>query len=169
MDSGVCLRRVWRVQRCRNALLRSRFLEFVGHNSHCHRHCLFHIKFVKRFLWLRRQFLAKIRCHCITGIIGMSKDSDHIIDISFDILSLKALFLVPRICALLSMVPFFGTLVRTRPSAYSYPIHTKTQLQIPCLKEMVIAIPPTFSVIQRNSNTDYDSQIRRRILSNSLG
>ena len=48
----------------------------------------------------------------------MSKDSDHIIDISFDILSLAALFLVPRICALLSLVPFFGTL-------------------IPCLKEMV--------------------------------
>jgi hypothetical protein len=29
-------------------------------------------------------------------VIGLAKDSDMIIDISFDILSLEALFLVPR-------------------------------------------------------------------------
>ena len=50
------------------------------------------------------------------GIVGLSKDSDIIVDISFDILSLEALFLVPRICALLSLVPFFGTLVITSTS-----------------------------------------------------
>jgi hypothetical protein len=45
------------------------------------------------------------------------QDSDATIDIAFDILSLEALFLVPRICSLLSLHPYFGTL-------------------IPCLKEM---------------------------------
>ena len=49
------------------------------------------------------------------GIIGLSKDSDRIVDISFDILSLEALFLVPRVCSLLSLVPFFGTLVCPKP------------------------------------------------------
>ena len=32
----------------------------------------------------------------IARVIGLAKDSDKIIDISFDILSLEALFLVPR-------------------------------------------------------------------------
>ena len=50
-----------------------------------------------------------------TGIIGLSKDSDRIIDISFDILSLEALFLVPRVCSLLSLLPYFGTLVCAKP------------------------------------------------------
>ncbi|KAL3420020.1 ion transporter [Phlyctema vagabunda] len=53
----------------------------------------------------------------ITRVIGIIKDSDPIIDIAFDILSLEALFMVPRICSLLSLHPYFGTL-------------------IPCLKEM---------------------------------
>jgi hypothetical protein len=30
------------------------------------------------------------------GIVGLAKQSDYIIDLSFDILSLEALFLVPR-------------------------------------------------------------------------
>ena len=41
----------------------------------------------------------------------MAKDSPGITDVSFDILSLEALFLLPRVCSLLSLVPFFGTLV----------------------------------------------------------
>ena len=45
------------------------------------------------------------------GIIGLVKDSAAITDVSFDILSLEALFLLPRVCSLLSLVPFFGTLV----------------------------------------------------------
>ncbi|MCJ1246489.1 hypothetical protein MMC30_003697 [Trapelia coarctata] len=54
----------------------------------------------------------------IARIIGFIKsDTREIMDISFDILSLEALFLVPRTCALLSLHPYFGTLV-------------------PCLKEM---------------------------------
>lgn len=47
----------------------------------------------------------------ITGFVGVAKDSTRIIDISFDILSLEALFLLPRVCSLLSLIPFFGTLV----------------------------------------------------------
>ena len=46
------------------------------------------------------------------GIVGLAKDSEHITDVAFDILSLEALFLVPRVCSLLSLIPFFGTLVR---------------------------------------------------------
>jgi hypothetical protein len=53
----------------------------------------------------------------VTRAIGLVKDDAQIIDHSFDILSLEALFMVPRICSLLSLHPYFGTL-------------------IPCLKEM---------------------------------
>ena len=67
------------------------------------------------------------------GVVGIAKDSDSIIDISFDILSLEALFLVPRwvvsqfssifsfsdiadtndtsICSVMSLNPYFGSLV----------------------------------------------------------
>ena len=53
----------------------------------------------------------------VTRAIGLWKNSDRIIDVSFDILSIEALFLVPRVCSLLTINPYFGTL-------------------IPCLKEM---------------------------------
>ncbi|TVY55879.1 Calcium channel, partial [Lachnellula suecica] len=53
----------------------------------------------------------------ISRAIGLIKDDDQIIDTAFDILSLEALFMVPRICSILSLHPYFGTL-------------------IPCLKEM---------------------------------
>lgn len=43
--------------------------------------------------------------------MGVVKGSAHITDVSFDILSLEALFLLPRVCSLLSLIPFFGTLV----------------------------------------------------------
>ncbi|KAK5731469.1 hypothetical protein LTR17_011357 [Elasticomyces elasticus] len=53
----------------------------------------------------------------VVRVIGMAKDDHKLIDIAFDILSVEALFLVPRICSLLSLHPYFGTL-------------------LPCLKEM---------------------------------
>ncbi|KAK0282041.1 hypothetical protein LTR35_007138 [Friedmanniomyces endolithicus] len=53
----------------------------------------------------------------VVRIVGMAKNDHELSDIAFDILSVEALFLVPRICSLLSLVPYFGTL-------------------IPCLKEM---------------------------------
>ena len=46
------------------------------------------------------------------GVIGLIKHSGEITETSFDILSLEALFLVPRVCSLLSLHPYFGTLVR---------------------------------------------------------
>jgi hypothetical protein len=55
--------------------------------------------------------------YLISRIIGLVNADMRVTDISFDILSLEALFLVPRICSLLSLHPYFGTL-------------------IPCLKEM---------------------------------
>ena len=39
------------------------------------------------------------------------KGSEDITNVSFDILSLEALFLVPRVFSLLSVIPFFGALV----------------------------------------------------------
>ena len=53
----------------------------------------------------------------VARTIGMSKQSEKVTHISFDILSIEALFLVPRICSVLTLNPYFGTLV-------------------PCLKEM---------------------------------
>ncbi|KAF2121480.1 hypothetical protein BDV96DRAFT_564336 [Lophiotrema nucula] len=53
----------------------------------------------------------------VLRIIGLTMSSNNIIDLSYDVLGLAALFLVPRIFALLSLNPYFGTL-------------------IPCLKEM---------------------------------
>ncbi|KAK2627683.1 hypothetical protein QTJ16_002329 [Diplocarpon rosae] len=53
----------------------------------------------------------------IARFAGIYKNSNPITDTAFDILSLEALFMVPRICSLLSLHPYFGTL-------------------IPCLKQM---------------------------------
>lgn len=52
-----------------------------------------------------------------TGIVGLSKHDTALIEQSFDVLSLEALFMVPRVCSVLSLSPYWGTL-------------------IPCLKEM---------------------------------
>lgn len=51
------------------------------------------------------------------GIIGLSQDNHELSGWAFDILALEALFLIPRICSILSLSPYWGTL-------------------IPCLKEM---------------------------------
>ncbi|KEQ71784.1 hypothetical protein M436DRAFT_50716, partial [Aureobasidium namibiae CBS 147.97] len=48
----------------------------------------------------------------ITRMIGLHQGNDKIIDISFDILALEGLFLIPRMCSpLLSLNPYFGTLL----------------------------------------------------------
>jgi hypothetical protein len=46
-----------------------------------------------------------------TGIVGLTQVSSEILDLAYDVLGLEALFLVPRIFALLSLNPYFGTLV----------------------------------------------------------
>ena len=53
----------------------------------------------------------------IARIVALSRGDGEALNISFDILSLEAIFLVPRLCSILSVHPYFGTL-------------------IPCLKEM---------------------------------
>ncbi|RDA95049.1 hypothetical protein CP533_2156 [Ophiocordyceps camponoti-saundersi (nom. inval.)] len=49
--------------------------------------------------------------------IGLFRGDDAMIGLAFDVLSLEALFMMPRICSILSLSPYWGTL-------------------IPCLKEM---------------------------------
>ncbi|KAF2203191.1 hypothetical protein GQ43DRAFT_470203 [Delitschia confertaspora ATCC 74209] len=53
----------------------------------------------------------------IMRIVGLTTSSRATIDMSYDVLGLEALFLVPRTCSLLSLNPYFGTLM-------------------PCLREM---------------------------------
>jgi hypothetical protein len=48
-----------------------------------------------------------------TGVAGLSTDSSSLIDTAYDVLGLEAVFLVPRIFSLLSLNPYFGTLVST--------------------------------------------------------
>ncbi|KAH8651620.1 hypothetical protein BGZ60DRAFT_520195 [Tricladium varicosporioides] len=47
----------------------------------------------------------------VTRFVGLIKHDDDIIDTAFDILALEALFMVPRLCSLLSLLPFFATLI----------------------------------------------------------
>ncbi|KAL1998344.1 hypothetical protein VTN02DRAFT_6362 [Thermoascus thermophilus] len=47
----------------------------------------------------------------VSRTVGLVKEDDYITDLSFDILSLEALFLVPRICSLVSLNAYFGTLI----------------------------------------------------------
>ncbi|KAL4999192.1 hypothetical protein BDV10DRAFT_165440 [Aspergillus recurvatus] len=47
----------------------------------------------------------------VTRIIGLGEKDEYITDLSFDILSLEALFLVPRIFSLVSLNPYFGSLI----------------------------------------------------------
>ncbi|OTA69129.1 ion transporter [Hypoxylon sp. EC38] len=53
----------------------------------------------------------------VLRFVGLYKKDYTLVDIAFDVLSLEALFMVPRVCSILSLSPYWGTL-------------------IPCLKEM---------------------------------
>ncbi|KAL2141248.1 hypothetical protein VTI28DRAFT_2661 [Corynascus sepedonium] len=53
----------------------------------------------------------------ILRIVGLETQNSRLVDFSFDILALEALFMVPRVFSILSLSPYWGTL-------------------IPCLKEM---------------------------------
>lgn len=48
---------------------------------------------------------------CALRIAGLSNGEKDTIDLAYDVLGLEALFLVPRIFSLLSLNPYFGTLV----------------------------------------------------------
>lgn len=43
--------------------------------------------------------------------MGLYNDDPILIAIAFDVLSLEALFMVPRICSILSLSPYWGTLI----------------------------------------------------------
>ncbi|KIW11929.1 hypothetical protein PV08_09202 [Exophiala spinifera] len=47
----------------------------------------------------------------VMRIIGLMRNSDYLIDVAFDILSMVALFLVPRIFSVMSLNPYFGSLI----------------------------------------------------------
>ncbi|KAM0253619.1 hypothetical protein ACHAQJ_007194 [Trichoderma viride] len=53
----------------------------------------------------------------VLRIIGIARQDLRFNDLAFDVLALEALFMIPRICSILSLSPYWGTL-------------------IPCLKEM---------------------------------
>ncbi|UKZ54228.1 hypothetical protein TrVGV298_008035 [Trichoderma virens] len=53
----------------------------------------------------------------VLRIIGIMREDLRLNDLAFDVLALEALFMIPRICSILSLSPYWGTL-------------------IPCLKEM---------------------------------
>lgn len=59
---------------------------------------------------LLHQFFEK-RLLRVAGIVGFATESADTIELAYDVLGLEALFLVPRICSLLSLNPYFGTLV----------------------------------------------------------
>ena len=48
---------------------------------------------------------------CILRILGLVNGKDDTTELAYDVLGLEALFLVPRIFSLLSLNPYFGTLV----------------------------------------------------------
>lgn len=48
---------------------------------------------------------------CALRVVGLSNGKKDTIDLAYDVLGLEALFLVPRIFSLLSLNPYFGTLV----------------------------------------------------------
>ena len=47
----------------------------------------------------------------VVGLSGVTNSSKDVIEMAYDVLGLEALFLVPRIFSLLSLNPYFGTLV----------------------------------------------------------
>ncbi|KAK8029109.1 ion transporter [Apiospora marii] len=50
-------------------------------------------------------------CFAILRFVGLYNDDPMLIAIAFDVLSLEALFMVPRICSILSLSPYWGTLI----------------------------------------------------------
>ncbi|KAK4940826.1 hypothetical protein LTR10_019098 [Elasticomyces elasticus] len=84
--------------------------------------------------------------------IGLMKNSDYITDVAFDTLSMVALFLVPRIFSVMSLNPYFGSL-------------------IPVLKEMTIAFCrflPVIIVLYLGFLTTFTMLARDRMTVNEM-
>ena len=101
------------------------------------------------------------------GIVGLRTGDDWLVGLAFDILALEALFMVPRVCSVLSLSPYWGVSLASSPTG---ALLTRMQTLIPCLKEMgkdfvkfmvlVVIIYfgflTTFSLIGRDSYTFRD-------------
>lgn len=42
------------------------------------------------------------------GIVGLKTNNPRLVDLAFDVLSLEALFMVPRVFSILSLSPYWG-------------------------------------------------------------
>ncbi|KAJ5557300.1 hypothetical protein N7494_001215 [Penicillium frequentans] len=81
----------------------------------------------------------------ITRGIGLFKNDDYILNLSFDILSLEALFLVPRICSLVSLNAYFGSLIPVMKEM------TKAFMRfLPVVLIIYTAFLTTFSLLARD-------------------
>ncbi|KAJ5919338.1 hypothetical protein N7466_010281 [Penicillium verhagenii] len=81
----------------------------------------------------------------ITRGIGLAKNDDYTLNLSFDILSLEALFLVPRICSLVSLNSYFGSLIPVMKEM------TKAFLRfLPVVLVLYTAFLTTFSLLARD-------------------
>jgi len=52
--------------------------------------------------------IIKISTNTPLGIFGLSTDNSYLVDLSYDVLALEALFMVPRVCSILSLSPYWG-------------------------------------------------------------
>ncbi|KAI5795609.1 hypothetical protein EDC01DRAFT_59034 [Geopyxis carbonaria] len=101
--------------------------------------------------WLDMSMIFIGIAYLVWRILGVVQNSDDITDTAFDILSLEALLLIPRVFSLLSLNPYFGVLV-------------------PCLKQMTkefmkffilivilfVGFLTTFSLISRDRMSTAD-------------
>lgn len=53
----------------------------------------------------------------ILRIVGLRTNDDWMIDLAFDVLALEALFMVPRVCSILSLSPYWGVSVLSNSGA----------------------------------------------------
>ncbi|RMZ76741.1 hypothetical protein DV737_g4706, partial [Chaetothyriales sp. CBS 132003] len=83
-----------------------------------------------------------------TRVIGLVRNSDYLTDLSFDILSLVALFLVPRIFSIFSLNPYFGSLIPVLKEM------TKTFCKfLPVIVVLYFGFLTTFSMLARDRLT----------------
>lgn len=52
----------------------------------------------------------------MTGIVGLQTNNSRLVDLAFDILSLEALFMVPRVFSILSLSPYWGVSLAASPA-----------------------------------------------------
>ena len=83
----------------------------------------------------------------------MTSGNAVIVDLAYDVLGLEALFLVPRIFSLLSLNPYFGTLVSQVcsdiPSSFPYQTQQDT-LPLPSASAFNTAMPGRSKIAARH-------------------